>query len=111
MSRVALLPPQVPVLATFPSPLVPDTGGGSGGTALSLSGEDKGGVVSPSRVRLREDMWICSRTYYVLDAEVRRDIDASKNCLLVTNVRMTFWCGKEHLSRCSCLVTDVRSAF
>lgn len=71
--------PQVPVLESFPSPLVPatveDRGGrtassASGGTVSSPSGDDKAGVVSPSRVRLREDMWVSSRTFYVLDAEV-----------------------------------------
>lgn len=69
--------PQVPVLASFPSPLVPDTIGDErgGGTAISLplGGQVRNGVVSPSRVRLREDMWVSSRTFYVLDAEVLMD--------------------------------------
>lgn len=74
---------QVPVLASFPSPLVPATATGrdsnrdgrSGGTAISIPGQGqvRNGVVSPSRVRLREDMWVSSRTFYVLDAEVRTD--------------------------------------
>ncbi|CAM9518821.1 unnamed protein product, partial [Hapterophycus canaliculatus] len=69
----------VPVLDSFPSPLVPPTvdgdardGGGSGAAGTADSGRDSNsGVVSPSRVRSREDMWLSSRTFYVLDAEVR----------------------------------------
>lgn len=70
------------MLASFPSPLVPATvgdkdEGGGGGTAISLpaQGQVRNGVVSPSRVRLREDMWVSSRTFYVLDAEVRADAE------------------------------------
>lgn len=76
------------MLASFPSPLVPPTVRNKdsdkhergGGPAISLPGTGQGrgqgqvgnGVVSPSRVRLREDMWVSSRTFYVLDAEVKR---------------------------------------
>ncbi|CAM9133150.1 unnamed protein product, partial [Laminaria digitata] len=56
----------VPVLASFPSPLVPSTS--TAKDALSLTGAV---VAPPHMARLREDMWVSSRTFYVLDAEVR----------------------------------------
>lgn len=66
---------QVPVLDSFPSPLVPATveDERGAGPAISLTDQAGHGVVSPSRVRLREDMWVSSRTFYVLDAEVRTE--------------------------------------
>lgn len=61
------------MLESLPSPLVPATveDRGGTGTAISHAAEGMGGVVFPSRVRLREDMWVSSQTFYVLDAEVR----------------------------------------
>ena len=56
---------QVPVLASFPSPLVPPTS--TDNDALPLAAAV---VAPPHRARLREDMWVSSRTFYVLDAEV-----------------------------------------
>lgn len=53
------------MLASFPSPLVPSTSTGNG--ALSSAGTV---VAPPHKARLREDMWVSSRTFYVLDAEV-----------------------------------------
>lgn len=68
------------MLGSFPSPLVPatvdgdyrDGGRGSGAVGTAHPGSDNNsGLVSPSRVRSRDDMWLSSRTFYVLDAEVR----------------------------------------
>lgn len=79
---------QVPVLASFPSPLVPATSEGLGKNAPA-----KGNVVAcPSRVRLSEDMWVSSRTFFVLDAEVwcalsgREDRRAGHKLLLYDRV-------------------------
>ena len=49
------------MLASFPSPLVPSTS--TDNDALSV-------VAPPHKARLRQDMWVSSRTFYVLDAEV-----------------------------------------
>lgn len=54
---------QVPVLESFPSPLVPTTAAGGESDRNSL-------VVAPVEVRLRDDMWLSSRTFFVIDAEV-----------------------------------------
>lgn len=56
------------MLASFPSPLVPATSQGQARDASPM-----GTVVSsPSRMRLSEDMWTSSGTFFVVDAEVRR---------------------------------------
>lgn len=63
---------QVPVLESLPSPLVPVTAGSEKDAAVP-AGNVVTVVASPSRVRLREDMWVSSRSFFVLDAEVRRE--------------------------------------
>ncbi|CAM9856820.1 unnamed protein product, partial [Choristocarpus tenellus] len=65
----------VPVLTPLPSKLLPKT---DQYVVPQSLGSDRSGatvasprVVAPGRVRPREDMWFSSKTFYVLDAEVR----------------------------------------
>lgn len=66
------------MLASFPSPLVPSTSTDNG--ALSSAGTV---VAPPHKARLREDMWVSSRTFYVLDAEVLWTAAAGESSVFV----------------------------
>lgn len=55
--------PQVPVIETLPSPLMPPTERDENDGLSTV-------LVSPSHARLRDEAWIASRSFYVLDVEV-----------------------------------------
>lgn len=61
---------QVPVMVSLPSPLLPPTKPAADEGALVARVEGPHPVVPPARARLREDMWLSSGMFHVLDAEV-----------------------------------------